>query len=87
MITSNILEEVLFNEKRPAIKVLFETESSKEIRILLKSGQVMAEHKTSYPITVAIVDGTLDFGVEGQVHSLVQGVMLVSPNMSTSINR
>ncbi len=76
MVTANILKGVVFNEDRPAISVLFETETSKEIRILLKSGQVMAKHQTPQPITVAMIDGTLDFGVEGEVHSLVKGDML-----------
>lgn len=79
MVSANILENLQYNETKPAIKVLFETESTKEVRILMKAGQVMAEHQTPYPITVAMIAGTLDFGVEGTIHSLVGGDMLNLP--------
>lgn len=76
MVNANILNDLNYNENKPAIKVLFETESTKEVRILFRKGQVMAEHQTKYPITVAMIEGALDFGVEGTVHSLVKGDML-----------
>ncbi len=76
MVSANILEDLQYNESKPAIKVLFETESTKEVRILLRNGHIMKEHSTKYPITVALVEGTLDFGVEGVVHSLKTGDML-----------
>lgn len=76
MITANILNDLNYNSEKPAIKVLFETESTKEVRILFRADQVMAEHSTKYPITVAMIAGTLDFGVEGEVHHLEAGDML-----------
>lgn len=76
MVSANILNDLNYNENKPAIKVLFETDSTKEVRILFREGQVMAEHSTKYPITVAMIEGTLDFGVDGTVHSLIKGDML-----------
>ncbi len=76
MVSANILEDLAYNENKPAIKVLFETESTKEVRILFRAGQIMTEHSTKYPITVAMIEGSLDFGVEGEVHSLKTGDML-----------
>jgi len=70
---NNILSNLTFNEDKVAISVLFETETTKEIRILFKKGQMMKKHQTSFPITVEIVDGAIDFGVENTIHELVKG--------------
>jgi len=70
---SSLKENLIFNENKPAISVLFETETTKEIRIAMKKKQVMNEHKTSFPITVEIFKGAIDFGVNGTVYSLVKG--------------
>ena len=41
MKTSSLLNNVIYNENKPAINVLFETETTKEIRIVMKKDQVM----------------------------------------------
>ena len=46
---------------------------SKEIRILLKSGQVLKEHKTKYPIVVHVLEGEINFGVEDLIHTMKSG--------------
>lgn len=65
-----------FNEDRIVTNVVIETPFSKEIRILLKSGQVMQEHKTPYSITVHLLKGEIDFGVEGIIHTLKEGTIV-----------
>lgn len=70
---TNILEGATYNDEKVAISVLFETETTKEIRILFKKGQLMKKHQTSFPITVEMVEGALDFGVNDTVYSLVKG--------------
>lgn len=76
MISNNILNDITFNDEKPNIKVLFESSFSKEIRILLKQNQIMREHKTPYPIVVEVFDGSVDFGVEGEIYNLVKGDIL-----------
>ena len=70
---ASIYQDLEYNEKKPAITVLFETSFTKEIRIVMKAGQIMKEHKTSFPIVVEIVGGKLDFGVKGNTHHLKKG--------------
>ena len=66
-------ENLDFNDSKIVTKVLMETSFSKEIRILMKNGQLMKEHKAPLPIIVHIVQGEIDFGVEGAHHTLKQG--------------
>ena len=70
---ASLLNDVTYNESKPKIDVLFETEHSKEIRIALNTNQEMKEHKTRFPITVEIVQGEIDFGVNGEKHRLGAG--------------
>jgi len=70
---TNIYQDAIYNNEKVAINVLFETETTKEIRILFKAGQVMKKHQTAFPITVAMVEGELDFGVNDKIHHLVKG--------------
>ncbi|RTZ99845.1 MAG: cupin [Deltaproteobacteria bacterium] len=76
MKSANLLKEIVYNDQKPAITVLFETATTKEIRIVFKKDQHMKKHQTAFPITVEMVDGELDFGVEDTVHSLVKGDIL-----------
>ena len=70
---SSLSENIVYNENKPAISVLFETATTKEIRVVMKENQQMKEHKTSFPITVEIFEGAIDFGVNGTNYSLVKG--------------
>jgi quercetin dioxygenase-like cupin family protein len=76
MKTANILKDLSYNENKPAISILMETTTSKEIRIAFRENQHMKEHQTPHPITVEMVEGNLDFGVEGKVLHLERGDIL-----------
>lgn len=73
---SSLLKDLQYNEKRPAVQVLLETDSSKEIRIALKKDQVMKQHKTAFPIVVELFEGTIIFGVADKKYNLVKGDIL-----------
>lgn len=73
---TNIFKDAIYNDDKVAISVLFETETTKEIRILFKKGQKMKKHQTAFPISVELVEGELDFGVNDKTHALVKGDLL-----------
>ena len=76
MKTASLLKNLEYNDTKPAVQVLMDTDSSKEIRIAMKKGQVMKEHKTPYPIVVELFEGIISFGVNGEVHKIEKGDML-----------
>lgn len=66
-------ENLEYKENRIVTHVILETSFSKEIRILLKKGQAMKEHKAPLPIIVHVIEGQIDFGVEGEIKLLKKG--------------
>ncbi|WP_432221339.1 cupin domain-containing protein [Flavobacterium sp. TMP13] len=76
MKTASLRTDLQYNEDKVSIKVMMETETSKEIRILFRKGQTMKEHKAGYPITVEIHEGTITFGVEGEKMVLKTGDLI-----------
>lgn len=76
---TSILANIQYGENKPDIKLLFESDATKEIRIVFRKGQLMKEHKTGFPITVEIFEGAIDFGVEGNLHKLVKGDIVALP--------
>lgn len=73
MIKASILQGELYQDNKPKVQLILESDFTKEIRIGFRQGQVMKEHKTPYPIVVEIVEGCIDFGVQGQQQILQKG--------------
>lgn len=69
----NIYDDIVYGEEKVKVSPILETEFSKEIRIVFKKDQIMKDHKTAYPITVEIFEGSIDFGVGEKVYNLVKG--------------
>lgn len=76
MNSSNFSQNLVYQEARPKIQVMLESEFTKEIRIAMREGQVMKEHQTPFPIVVHVLSGRIDFGVEGQHSTLEEGAIL-----------
>jgi quercetin dioxygenase-like cupin family protein len=76
MKTASLFQNLSFNDQKPAISVLLETDFTKEIRIAMRAGQMMKEHKTSFPIVVQVARGSIDFGVRGEKIALETGDMI-----------
>ena len=82
MKTAAFLDAVIFDDNKVSIKVLLETEFTKEIRIVMKAGQEMKEHKAPLPIVVHMVQGEIDFGVNGERLSLSEGdIIALEPSV------
>ena len=73
---SSLFDALEYSPKGPKINVLIETEFTKEIRILLATGQEMKEHKTPFPIVIEIVQGQISFGAIGELKELEKGVLI-----------
>lgn len=73
---TSINSELTFDPQRPIIKVLLDTDFTKEIRITMHQGTIMKEHKTHFPIVVHVVEGAISFGVNNQVLELITGDMI-----------
>ena len=76
MKTASIYQDLEFNENKPAIKAILETDFTKEIRILMRENQEMKEHQTPFPIVVELLEGEIIFGVEVQNYEVKKGDLL-----------
>ena len=73
---ASFTDKAIFNDHKITTEVLIESSFSKEIRILLKKGQIMKEHKTPFSIVVHVLEGEIDFGVKETIHALKKGAIL-----------
>ncbi|MBA6315779.1 cupin domain-containing protein [Cellulophaga baltica] len=73
---ASITANLNYLEDRPAVSVLLKTDSTKEVRILMKKGQQMKEHKAPFPIIVELFEGLIDFGVAGEKQQLKRGDLI-----------
>ncbi|WP_275314876.1 AraC family ligand binding domain-containing protein [Tenacibaculum bernardetii] len=73
---ASFLEEVNFNENKPAVSLLLDTDFSKEIRIVFKKGQIMKDHQAPFAIIVQVLKGCIDFGLEGEIKQLNTGDLI-----------
>lgn len=76
MKTASLMQDLTFNEGKPAIKVLMDTDAGKEIRIRFKKDQIMKEHQAPLPIVVEVFEGEIEFGVNGTVHHMKRGDLI-----------
>lgn len=73
---ASFLKNVTFNENKPSISMLLDTEFSKEIQIVFENQQIMKDHKAPFPITVQVLQGSINFGVNGEIKELQTGDLI-----------
>ena len=73
MKVASFLEDIKFNELKPTVSLLLDTDFSKEIRVVFKKGQIMEDHQAPFAIIVQVVKGSIDFGVAGEIKQMLTG--------------
>ncbi|TXD50034.1 cupin domain-containing protein [Polaribacter sp. IC073] len=76
MITASLTTNLIYKEDKPAITLLMETNSTKEIRIVMRKNQEMKEHTAPKPIVVEIFEGEILFGVNNKELQLKKGDLI-----------
>lgn len=66
MKTASMLQDLQFDANKVSIKVMLETDFTKEIRIAFNEGQEMKKHQTNFPIVIQVFEGEIDFGVNDE---------------------
>jgi quercetin dioxygenase-like cupin family protein len=87
MTHASFIADIVYGDTQPIITPLITNDFTKEIRIVFREGQAMKAHKTSFPITVMIVQGSIDFGVGEERYTLVSGdVVALEGNVMHDLN-
>jgi len=74
--STSFYEDIIYGGSKPAIKLLLETPTSKEVRICIAAGQVMAEHKSPFSILIHILKGEITLGIQGQQQQMKAGQLI-----------
>lgn len=87
MQSASFFADIVYGDTQPVITPLIANDFTKEIRIVFRAGQAMKAHKTSFPITVMIVAGSIDFGVGEERMMLKAGdVIALEGNVMHDLN-
>ena len=64
----NILENIPFNNDKPAVHVIRKTDTIKYIAVGLLKDQLLPEHKTGFPTILTVLKGSIEFSIEDEKH-------------------
>ncbi len=74
---ASLLDNIKYQENdKPTVTILLKTAHTKEVRIVMKKGQFMKEHKAPFPIIIEIFEGEIDFGINGKKQILTKGDLI-----------
>lgn len=74
---ASLIDNITYQEnEKPTVTVLLKTTHSKEVRIVMKKGQFMKEHKAPFPIIIELFEGSIDFGINGENQVLKKGDLI-----------
>lgn len=76
MITASLTKNITYKEDKPTITLLMETETTKEIRVVMRKDQEIKEHSAPKPIVIEIFEGKINFGVNKEVLKLKKGDLI-----------
>lgn len=81
---ASLIENSTYQENhKPVVTVLLQTSNTKEVRIVMKKGQFMKEHKAPFPIIIELFEGEIDFGINGKKQILKKGdIIALEGNIS-----
>ena len=66
----NILASMPFNDTKPATLMLSNTDSHKLIAVGLMKNQLLPQHQTPTPAFLTVLEGAIDFEIEGKTTRL-----------------
>lgn len=72
----SLYKEVLYEAKKPSVTVLLETSSTKELRLCLAEGVLMADHKSPFPIVIHIQEGSINLNIAGVIYKMEKGDLM-----------
>lgn len=74
---ASLIENITYQENhKPTVTVLLKTANTKEVRIVMKKGQFIKEHKAPFPIIIELFEGEVEFGINGKKQNLKKGDMI-----------
>ncbi len=76
MTITSLVDNITYQENKPTVNVLLKTDTTKELRIVMKKGQIMKEHQAPYPIVIEIFEGSINFGVNNEKKLLNKGDLI-----------
>ncbi|HRI01967.1 MAG TPA: cupin domain-containing protein [Saprospiraceae bacterium] len=76
MSVKSFLSEIEFNPSKPSVQLILETAFTKEIRISFLEGQLMKEHKSSFPIIIQVLTGNISLTVDEEKLELSSGDLI-----------
>ena len=66
----NIKEKIKFNDEKPAILSIIDSEKMNLKAVGLKKGQIMSKHKAGLKSFVVVLEGKIDFDIDGKKFEL-----------------